>query len=105
AAKARNECPIISSTSSLHAQAFGEVAAEHVLAEMAELAIEVDPDLAANVAPAAAERIVLRQIAARIRIRHAVEETPVQMRLRIVKRPIGRVVGLRDAHHPPVDGV
>src|SRR5262245_36913212 len=85
--------------SSLHAQAFGEVAAEHVLAEMTELAIEVDPDLAADVAPAAAERIVLRQVATRIRICHAVEEPPVQMRLRIVGRPIWRVFELRIAVH------
>ena len=31
----------------LHAQAFGEIAAEHVLPEMHELAVEIDPDLAA----------------------------------------------------------
>ena len=30
----------------LHAQAFGKIAAEQMLAEMHELAVEIDPDLA-----------------------------------------------------------
>ena len=58
----------------LKAQAFGEIAAEQVLSEMHELAVEIYPDLAADVAPAVAERVVLGQVAARILVDHAVKE-------------------------------
>jgi hypothetical protein len=43
----------------LDAQAFGKIAAEQMLPEMHELTVEIDPDLAAHVTPAAAEGIVL----------------------------------------------
>jgi hypothetical protein len=75
----------------LKPQAFGEVAAKVVLPEVEQLALQIDPDLAADVAPAAAERVILRQIAAGIRIDHAVEEQPVQMRL-LVRRAVRNVI-------------
>src|SRR4051794_23782111 len=54
----------------LRPQGLREVAAIHVLAEVIELALEIDEHLAADVAPEPAEREILRQIAARIRIDH-----------------------------------
>lgn len=66
----------------LEPQAFGEVAPEIVLPQMQQFALQVDPDLAADVDPAAAERVILRQIAAGVRIDHAVEKQPMQVRLR-----------------------
>jgi hypothetical protein len=39
------------SPAALEPQALGEVAAEIVLAEMHQLALKIDPDLAADVAP------------------------------------------------------
>src|SRR6266540_3415823 len=83
----------------LHAQAFGKIAAEQMLPHVHKLAVEVDPNLAAHVAPPAAERVVLGQVAARIRIDHAVEEAPVKMRLRIVGRTVRNVLELRIALH------
>jgi hypothetical protein len=47
---------------------------EIVLPEMQQFALQIDPDLAADVAPAAAERLVFRQITAGIGVDHAVEE-------------------------------
>src|SRR5258707_12168974 len=78
----------------LQAQSFGKIAAEQVLAEVHELALQVNVDLAADVAPAAAERVILGEIAPRIRVDHAVEETPVEVALRIVGRTVGHVVEL-----------
>ena len=49
----------IGHAASLRAQAFGEIAAEQMLSEMHELAVEIDPDLPAHVAPAAAEGVIL----------------------------------------------
>ena len=63
-----------------------------MLAEMHQLAVQIDPDLAADVAPAPAEGVVLGQIASGIGIDHAVEEPPMQMRLRIVGRAVRHVV-------------
>ena len=65
----------------LEPQAFSEVAAEIVLPQMPPFASQVDPDLAPDIDPAAAERIVLRQMAAGVRIDHAVEKQPMQVRL------------------------
>src|SRR5271170_5389955 len=81
------------SPAALETQAFGEIARKIMLAEVHQLAIKIDPDLAADVAPAAAEREILRQIAAGIGIDHAVEEQPVQMCLR-VRRTVRNVVEL-----------
>src|SRR5713226_7708339 len=78
----------------LQAQSFGKVAAEQVLAEVHELTLQVDVNLAADVAPAAAKRVILGEIASRIGIDHAVEETPVEVALRIVGRTVGHVVEL-----------
>src|SRR4051794_21060381 len=63
--------PPAASPAALQPQAFGEIAAKIILAEMLQLALQVDPDFAADVAPAAAERVIFRQIAARIRVDHA----------------------------------
>lgn len=65
-----------------------------MLPEMHELAIEIDPDLSAHVAPAPAEGEVLGEVAPGIRIDHAVEEAPVQVRLRIAGRAIWHVIEL-----------
>jgi hypothetical protein len=46
-----------------------------VLAQVVELAFEIDEHLAGDVAPQPAERIVLGQLAAGIRVHHAVIET------------------------------
>src|SRR5262245_45026089 len=91
---ARPNANCADSPAALHAQALGEVAAEHVLAEMPEPALDIDEHLAADVAPAPAEGVILRQVASRLRIHHAVEEAPVEMPLRIVRRPVGHVVEL-----------
>src|SRR5262249_9458331 len=87
------------SPTALDAQAFGEVATEQMLPEMPELAVEIDPDLAAHVAPTAAKRVILGQVPARIRIDHAVKEAPIKMRLRVVRRTVGHVVELRVLLH------
>src|SRR5450759_3221389 len=58
----------------LEPQAFGEVATEIVLSEVLQLALQIDPDLTADVAPAPTERIILGKVAAGIGIDHAVEE-------------------------------
>src|SRR5262249_58936678 len=89
----------VTSPTPLHPQAFGEIAAEQMLSEMHELAVEIDPDLAAHVAPSAAESIVLGQVSSRVRIDHAVEEEPVQVRLRIVGGPVRDVVEMRIVLH------
>ena len=83
----------------LQPQAFGEVAAKIVLSEMLLLARRIDPDLAADVDPAAAEGVILRQIAVGILIGHAVEKQPVQMgplmarRLRHLHKTVGVGMG------------
>src|SRR6516162_11683058 len=87
------------SPTTLHAQAFGEIAAEQMLPEMHELAVEIDPDLPAHVAPSTAEGIVLGQVSARIRIDHAIVEPPVQVRLRMVRGAVRHVVELRIVLH------
>src|SRR5919198_784328 len=92
-------CTSCVSPASLHAQAFGKIAAEQMLSEMHELAGGIDPDPAAHVAPSTAEGIVLRQISSRVGIDHAVEEAPVQVRLRIVRRAVRDVVELRIVLH------
>ena len=74
---------------SLEAQALGKIAPEEMLPEMNELAVKIDPGLAAHVVPAAAEGVILGQVAARIRIDRAVEESPVEMRLRLFGGPSG----------------
>jgi len=77
----------------LEPQALGEVAAKIVLSEVEQLALQIDPDLAANVAPTSAKGKILRQVTPGIGIDHAVEEQPVQMRLR-VRRAIRNIVQL-----------
>jgi hypothetical protein len=52
----------------LHPQAGRQIAAEQMLAEMHQLAFEIDPHLAADGAPAVAEGVVLGQIAAGLRM-------------------------------------
>jgi hypothetical protein len=52
-----------------------------------------------HVAPAVAERKILREIAARIRIGHAIEEAPVQMGLRMVRRAVRNIIELGIAFH------
>jgi len=54
-----------------------------MLTKVKQLALQIDPDLATDVALAPTERVILRQIAAGTGIDHAVEEQPVQVRLRI----------------------
>jgi hypothetical protein len=48
---------------SLYAQAFSQVAAVEVLAEVRQLALQIDENFAADVAPAATKRIILGKIA------------------------------------------
>src|SRR6185312_574599 len=69
------------------------------LTEMAELAFEIDPDLAADVAPTPAEGEIFREIAARVRVGHAIEKTPMQMRLRMIGWTVGDVIQFRIALH------
>src|SRR5438128_842179 len=83
----------------LHPQTLREIAAVHMLPEMIELAFKVDPHLAADIAPEPAEGVLLREIAPGIRIHHAVIEAPVQMRLRMAGRAVGRVAQIRIALH------
>ena len=76
----------------VQAQAFGEVAAERMLAKMHRLAPEVDVYLAADVAPAAATGGVLGPVSHRIGIDQATEEAPVELALWIVGRAVRNVV-------------
>jgi hypothetical protein len=57
-------------TTGLHPQAGRQIAAEQMLAEMHQLAFEIDPHLAADGAPPMAEGVVQRQIAAGLRMHH-----------------------------------
>src|SRR6266496_1307515 len=92
-----NTVPRIMSPPPLHAQTLRKIAAVHVLAQMIELAREVDEDLAADIAPEPAEGVVLGEIAPRIRVHHAVVEAPVQVRLRMAGRTVGRIAQVRIA--------
>ena len=85
------------SPQALPPQALGKVAAKIVLAKMRQLALQVDPDLAAHVAPSTAERPILREATAGIGIGHAIEEPPMEMRVPIVPRPVrfGSISGNR----------
>ena len=87
----------------LRAQALEQVAVIGHLPEMFEGRVDVDIDLAAHVAPAPAEGVILGQIPPGIGIDHAVEKQPVQVRLRVVRWAVGNVIELRIALHHVVD--
>ncbi len=70
---------------------------------MAEIGVQVRMDPAADIAPAAAEGVILREIALRIRIHHAVEEQPVERHLRIACWTVGHIVQLGIVRHQPFE--
>ena len=65
----------------LRFKALKQIALKHALTKMAEMAIEIGPDLAAHIPPTPAEGEILRQIPSGIRIDHAVEKAPVKVLL------------------------
>jgi hypothetical protein len=65
-----------------------------VLAEVHELALKVDENLAADIAPAATKRIILGKIAPRTRIDHAIKEASVKVALWIARRAVRQVIEL-----------
>jgi hypothetical protein len=83
----------------LQSKALREIATIHVLAKMRELAVEIDPHFAADVAPPPAEGEIFGKIASRIRVDHAIEKQPMQMRFRMAWRAVGRVVEVGIAFH------
>src|SRR5581483_2128287 len=105
ARRRRNGTAAIGLPTALHAQTLRKIATEHVLPEVIELALEIDEDLAADVAPQPAERVVLREVAPRVRVDHAVVEAPVQMRFRMPGRSVRRVAQVRVALHQPAEYV
>lgn len=74
--------------------ALGEFGPKHVLAVMTQVGMEIDIDLAADVAPAPAEGIVFGKVPSRIGVDHAVKEQPAVFRFGIVREPVGNVVEL-----------
>src|SRR5215467_13456823 len=76
-----------------------------MLTEMHQLAFKIDPDFSADRSPTMAEGVVLGQITAGLRMYHAIEETPVQICLRMAGRSVRRVSQLGIAFHQPREDV